>query len=434
MAEADLPQDRAMPQWLVVLGAILAVVAGALAVVDAWWDSDEGDTAKGGKVTAEASSPSPVTGGERPAPLSSEQVAVAPAIAPHPHLVWLNDIAFPAMPDGRAVLIDADAGTMRGMISGGYGHNGLLFSPDGRRIYNPETYYARGTRGKRTDVLTIYDARRLTVEGEIVLPPKRFLSMPLIGNTQMMGAGRFALIYNFTPSQSISVADVEAGRFVTEFDTAGCSLILPVAEREFFMLCADGGLLEVALGPDGRPVRQVARAKFFDADRDPLFEKPVWTGDRWLFVSFHNDVYEVGAGKNGRIAGRRAGWRIADPAAGWRVGGIQPLAVHRPSGRLFTLMHKGDDGHHKDPGTQVRIHDLKTHAEIARWTLERPATAIAVSEDAEDPLLYAVMIGDPTLEIYSAKDGTLRRRIGEIGITVTLIQPLPVSAGKGGAR
>ncbi len=434
-AEGDSRRMRSGPAWLVMLGAVAVVLAGAVAVTGAWWDVDDGEDAS--TVAAGASSEdehgsADGAAGEA-APLASEEVAVAPPISAHPHLVWLNDIAFTAMPDGRAILIDADAGTMLGMISGGYGHNSLLFSPDGRRIYNPETYYARGTRGARTDVLTVYDAGRLTVEGEIVLPAKRFLSMPLFGNARLMDGGRFALIYNFTPSQSVSVADVVAGRFVTEFDTAGCSLIFPVAPREFFMLCADGGLLEVALDADGRPVRQVARERFFDADRDPLFEKPVRVDGRWLFVSFHNAVYEV-AKTDGGVVGRAAGWRLADPAEGWRLGGIQPLAVHAASGRLFALMHEGGEGSHKDPGTEVRVYDLKTRAELARWRLRRPATSIAVSGDADDPLLYAVMIGDPTLEIYSAKDGSLRRRVGEIGITVTLIQPVPAAHGEGDGR
>ncbi len=426
MSEAQRPQSRQMPQWLIVLGAVVAVVSGALAVVDAWWDS--GDK-RGERVEPAAAFPAQRSpNGEQPAPLASEAVGIASPIEGHPHLVWVNDIAFPAMPDGRAILIDADAGTMRGMISGGYGHNSLLFSLDGWRIYNPETYYARGTRGARTDVITVYDARRLVPLSEIVIPPKRFLSMPLLANQRLLDDGRLAVIYNFTPSQTVTVADVRAGRVLAEFDTPGCSLIFPLAARRFAMLCADGGLLDVALGEDGRPRLQEARAPFFEADRDPLIEKPVFDGRRWLFVSFSGAAYAV-ALKDGKAAGMALGWRVAGADSGWRPGGIQPLAYHAPSGRLFVLMHEGGPGTHKDPGTAIWVFDAKNGRQLAEWPLAAPATSIAVSRDADDPLLYAALIGDSTLRVYSASDGRLRRAIPETGITTTILQPVPIPAG-----
>ncbi|GIX17081.1 MAG: hypothetical protein KatS3mg119_1267 [Rhodothalassiaceae bacterium] len=363
-------------------------------------------------------------------PLPAEEVGVAGPVAWSPHLLWVNDIAFPAMPDGRAMLVDADTGRMLGMISGGYGHNSLLFSPDGRRIYNTETYYARGTRGARTDVITIYDAGSFTPLSEIVIPPKRFLSMPLLANQRLMDDGRLAVVYNFTPSQTVSVADVRAGRMLAEFDTPGCSLIFPLAARRFAMLCADGGLLDVELGDDGRPVLQEARAPFFDADRDPLFEKPVFGGRRWMFLSFSGAAYALSL-KDGKAAGEALGWRVAAPDSGWRPGGIQPLAFHAPSGRLFVLMHQGGPGTHKDPGMAVRVFDAATGRKLAEWPLAAPATSIAVSPDADDPLLYAALIGDPNLRVYSAKDGSLRRTIPETGITTTILQPVPPPAGEG---
>src|SRR5947207_169195 len=46
-------------------------------------------------------------------------------------------------------------------------------------VYVAETFYSRGTRGVRTDVVTIYDTRTLTPTGEIVLSGgHRYLSAP----------------------------------------------------------------------------------------------------------------------------------------------------------------------------------------------------------------------------------------------------------------
>ncbi len=365
-----------------------------------------------------------------PPPLPSEEVDVAKPVGWSPHLVWVNDIAFPAMPDGRAILIDADSGAMRGMISGGYGHNSLLFSDDGQRIYNTETYYARGTRGKRTDVITVYDSGRLVPLSEIVIPPKRFLSMPLLANQRLLDDGRLLVVYNFTPSQTVTVADVRAGKMLTEFDTPGCGLIFPLAARRFAMLCADGGLLDIGLAADGQPLGQEARAPFFDADRDPLIEKPVYDGQRWLFLSFSGAVYAL-ALVDGQAAGRALGWRVTEADSGWRPGGIQPLAYHAPSGRLFVLMHPGGADTHKDPGVAVWVFDAASGRKLAQWPLTMPATSIAVSSDADDPLLYVALIGDPTLRIYSARDGRLRRKIPETGITTTILQPVPPPAQTG---
>src|SRR5665213_3289848 len=89
------------------------------------------------------------------------------------HWVWVNDFVFPHMSDGMAYLIDGDSGRYLGTLSTGYGFAHLLLSRDGKIIYSPETYFSRGTRGKRTDVVTLYDPGSLNVVGEIVIPPKR---------------------------------------------------------------------------------------------------------------------------------------------------------------------------------------------------------------------------------------------------------------------
>ncbi|MFX8934007.1 amine dehydrogenase large subunit, partial [Acinetobacter baumannii] len=74
-------------------------------------------------------------------------------------------------------------------------------------IYSPETYFSRGTRGERTDVVTLYDPAHLSVIGEISVPPKRSSNMPMLSNAQLTDDGRFLMIYNFTPAQSITVVD-----------------------------------------------------------------------------------------------------------------------------------------------------------------------------------------------------------------------------------
>ncbi|MGN6454185.1 MAG: amine dehydrogenase large subunit, partial [Steroidobacteraceae bacterium] len=74
---------------------------------------------------------------------------------PGAHWVWVNDVSFFAFPDGRAFVVDGDRGKLLGMLSTGYGFTGVLVPKAGGVVYSPETYFSRGTRGTRTDVVTI---------------------------------------------------------------------------------------------------------------------------------------------------------------------------------------------------------------------------------------------------------------------------------------
>ena len=50
-----------------------------------------------------------------PEPMDVERLSARPG----PHWVWVNDVSFFAFPDGRAFLVDGDAGRLLGMLSTG---------------------------------------------------------------------------------------------------------------------------------------------------------------------------------------------------------------------------------------------------------------------------------------------------------------------------
>ena len=89
------------------------------------------------------------------------------------HWVWVSDMVWNAMPDGRATLVNADNGNMLGMLSTGYSFNSLSLPTEFGEVYSAETYYSRITRGERTDVVSVYDARNLSPIAEIEIPAKR---------------------------------------------------------------------------------------------------------------------------------------------------------------------------------------------------------------------------------------------------------------------
>lgn len=334
-----------------------------------------------------------------------------------PHWVWVNDIVFHHMADGKSFLLDGDSGKMLGMLNTGFGPNGVVLSRTRPLIYSPEVYFSRGTRGTRTDVVTIYDGHKLAPVAEVEVPVKRASSMPMLANARLTDDDRFLLVYNFTPAQSVSVTDTTSRKFVGEVETAGCALVYPTGPRGFFSLCSDGSALQIQLDDQGQLVSKKRSARLFDPERDPVTEKAVRDGNTWLFVTFGGSVVPIDV--SGEVPKAGATWSLLDAAAkqqSWLPGGMQHLALHDASARLYSLMHVGGADSHKDPGTEVWVYDLAKHQRTQRIELTAPATSIAVTRDAR-PLLFAIFIGAQTVEVYDARSGAHLRSIKEVGFT-----------------
>jgi methylamine dehydrogenase heavy chain len=350
-------------------------------------------------------------------PLSAEQLVSQAS----PHWVWVNDINFFSMPDGQAFLVDGDSGRMLGMLSTGYSFNSVILPKSRDVIYSPESYYSRGTRGTRTDVVTLYDTKHLQPLGEIVIPPKRSSNMSMNAAAALTDDERFLVVYNFTPAQSVSIVDVRTRKFVGEIDTAGCALVYPAGPRAFFSVCGDGAVLLVTLGEDGELANRVRSPALFDAMKDPLTEKAVRVGDTWYFVSFQGTVYPMHATAQGvELAAKWSLVSAAEQAQGWRTGGLQHLAVHRPSGRLFAIMHRGGLETHKDPGTDIWVYDLTTRKRVQQISAKHKAGSIAVSQD-DQPLLFTCFIESNVLDIYDAMSGRYLRSVESLGQTPTVM-------------
>jgi methylamine dehydrogenase heavy chain len=342
-----------------------------------------------------------------------------------PHWVWVNDISFTHLSDGKAFLIDADTGQFLGMISGGFAHSSLQILPDGSAFAVPGTYMSRHSRGTRTDVVTFYDTRTLKPGEEVEIPAKRMASVAFLAAMPVSDDGRFSLIYNFTPEQSVTVVDMAAKKFVGEYMTAGCGLIFPTGPRSFMMPCADGSFQGATLDENGTVTLDGASKPLFE-EKDPALEKAVRVSStRWLFFTPSNNVVAIEA--KGKVPTAAERWKLTDATDGnWRIGGIQPVAFHEPSGRLFVLMHEGGAYTHKDPGTEIWVFDVHTHKRLARFPLDKPALSIAVSGD-DTPLLYQMTFGVNELIVSDPATGKVLRTIGDLGHEMTLIQPAPVA-------
>jgi methylamine dehydrogenase heavy chain len=371
---------------------------------------------------------------------------------PRPHWFWLSDILL-----HRTALFDADSGDLLGVITSGAPGVGFvispLFSPDHREIYLAETYYSRGVRGDRTDVVTVYDATTLLPLSEIPIPARRAEYFPGNAANALSDDGRFLAVFNLTPVTSLSIVDVRERRFTTEVPTPGCSLVYGAGPRRFLMLCANGGALVVTLDEPGQTAGVERVEPFFDAQKDPLTEKAVRRGAEWLFVTFDATVQPVDVGGPQVRAGER--WPLFDDAdrkASWRIGGAQHLAVHGPSGRLYALVHQGGPDTHKDPGKEVWVYDLATRkrtqriptlnplvsfvdqqmvasgsgalGRTSRWLLEQitphpGVDRILVTQDPQ-PVLVVGASMPPTVTVHDAMTGAVVRELSEVGLAGSL--------------
>jgi methylamine dehydrogenase heavy chain len=376
------------------------------------------------------------------AELAAEPVGTVLALPhpPQPHWVFVGDFLL-----RRSALFDADSGRFLGQLPAGLGVVAPLASAERGEIYLAETHYARGSRGTRTDVVTVFDARTLAAVAEVEIPPERAEIVHGVAQSALLDEGRFLVVFNYTPATSVTVVDVAARRFVGEIQTPGCHLVYATGARRFAMLCGDGSLLALELDADGREASRARSERFFDPQTDPIAEKAVRTGDRWIFVSFEGLVHAVDFSQ---AAPRFAEpWPLlseADRAASWGIGGTQPLALHAASGRLYALAHRGGPHGHKRPGTHVWVYDLVARARVqtiamrnlasafalqtfglpgrgaAAWLLERVlpnpgADRIAVTQDA-DPRLLAASSRAGTVGVYDASTGTLLRHLEQTGL------------------
>ena len=353
------------------------------------------------------------------------KVAAVPE-TPHPHWVWIADMAASSMPDGRAYLYDGDTARVLGMLNTGYSFNALNIPGHYREVYSAETYYARTTRGKRTDVVSIYDPFKFVPVAEIEIPAKRASTLPRLADSALTDDNRFMAVFNLTPATSLSIVDLEQRRFAGEVMTPGCAMAYAAGDRRFFALCSDGALLLIDLTDEGTQATAQRSERFFDALEDPILETGVRHGDTWYFMSVLGKVHPVEISADGPVFSD-TWWYLdeKDREANWRIGGMQAVALHNTRQHLYILMHQGDFYTYELPGPEIWIYDLATRTRIDKIKTRRPSISIDVSQD-DNPLLYTITEDLSSLDIYDASSGEYLRSAGELGITPFLIQPLPL--------
>lgn len=361
--------------------------------------------------------------------------AIAPAAGETP---WAETIGRTSLPQPQpswfvmlgyngAYIFDGADAEMQGLISSTFYSTGLVTLPSRQEAYLVDSYYSRGVRGERSDVLTIVDMTDLTTKAEVELPPKA-AALHIRQHIGLLGDERHVAVFNMTPAQSVSIVDVVDRRFVAEISTPGCAIIMPVGERDFLMLCGDGTLQLIALDAVGQELRRSRSKAFFEVEKDPVFDRPVYTGSGWLLVTHQGLVREVGVdGDRIRIGDAWSMLNADDREEGnskeqWRPGGAQPFSLHRGSSLLYALMHKGKVDTHHANGTEIWVFDTQRRKRVARLRLPVEASRLLTSQEPT-PRLY-VYDKDKKLHIYDGHRLRLQRTIAEPGAESPLLQVL----------
>lgn len=344
--------------------------------------------------------------------------------------IYVMDFVFSHMTESRVHVFDGKTGKFLGMIPTSLmGH--MQLSNDGKKIYTMTTYHERVTRGKRTDVVEIWDAQGLTFEKEIILPNNRVQGLNYRNLFSQSTDGKFIILQNATPAISVAVVDVEKGEHVEEITAvAGCWSVNPLPNRphSFMTVCGDGSLLTIDLDDNGKVASQHRSERMFSVKDDPVFILPAMVDNKAHYVSFYGTIYT--ADFNGDQVSFEPTWSLLneeDRAAGWTPGGYNLIAAHEGNQRLYVLMHpNGEEGTHKSAAEEMWVYDLTQKKRVARVPgLEM--ISLAVDESAQR------LLGTDGSNVYifdiSGAEPTLIRTIENAAESALQVEPHVVKTG-----
>jgi methylamine dehydrogenase heavy chain len=328
-------------------------------------------------------------------------------------MVFVHDANFNALIAGRVVLVDVapETGNYKGALDAAQ-FASFVESKQRNELYVAETFYSRGTRGDRTDVITIYDKENLAPIDEILLPGgKRGLVVSNRYTIQLVDQDRYMFLFNFTPAASVLMLDMESRSILSETAIPGCALIYPTGKRGFSSLCSNGSMYAAQFDTKGKVVHQERIEPFFGVDDDPLFDKPVLIGQTAYFPTFKGEMRAIDL--SGKAPRPGQSWSLlsaGEQDENWRPGGWQIASVGA-EGLIYVLMHPdGSNGSHKNGGSEIWVFDPKKQARTKRITLKNWGVSIELTR-GENPYLV-VTNADMQLDIYAAGTGDWIKMIG----------------------
>ncbi len=333
-------------------------------------------------------------------------------------LIYVHDSNFETLLAGKVALVDVAPGTRnyKGALDAAQ-FASFIESRHKEELYVAESFYARGTRGERTDVITIYDKKHLKRIGEIALPgAKRGQVVAHRYTLQLVDNDRFLLLFNFTPAASVTMIDMDSRKILSETQIPGCGLVYPAGKRGFASLCSNGSLFSAQFDKKGNLTHQKNVSPFFDVDDDPLFDKPVYIGKTAWFPSFKGEIQPIDF--SGKTPVVKQTWSLLNEqqrAENWRPGGWQ-IATVNDRGLIYILMHKdGYNGSHKGGGSEVWVYDPKKRKRVNSFALKQWGVSIELTSGKQPYLV--VVNASMQMDIYNPQNGEWLKMIGDVAST-----------------
>lgn len=337
--------------------------------------------------------------------------------------MFVDEASFMSMFGGKMILLDVAEAKASNRIKGTADKNLLgNFTQAKQRpeFYIIETFHARGARGPRTDVLTIYSKTTLSPIKELVWKETRLTALPERYAMTLSSDERFLFVANFSPASSITVVDLNTRNIVETIETPGCMLTFPTGRRSVTSLCGDGGMLTTLVDGRGHKASQHRIAPFFDTDKTPIFERPAIIDGIAYFPSFDGQVHSVDL--RGEVASYIENWSLVssrERKANWRPGGLA-LSDRDEQGLFYVIMHAdGKDGTQTHGGTHVWVFDMKQKRRINTIKLPRWAVSIAITR-GKSPLMV-ITNSDMNLDIINPRDGSYIQTISDFGNVTPLL-------------
>jgi methylamine dehydrogenase heavy chain len=295
---------------------------------------------------------------------------------------------------GGTTIFDGESGKMKGMVETRRLAD-MAIDPAGRYYYVAETIWSKGDRGTRQDMVSVYDTSELKLVTEIAIPG-RILIGTRKNNFVVSDDGKWGFVYNLDPASSVNVVDLAKKKFYKNVELPGCASLMPNPGLGFSALCSDGSLATVRMA--GSKPQITHTQPFFSATDDPIFDNYAYDAVKKeaVFLTYTGQIYTAKIGAEPSVSQpfsiqTAAGIRSGDTKPldiNWLPGGRQPMALHRPSGHLFVLMHMGEYWSHKASGTEIWDVDLATQKVVKRVPLKEPMNNLEVTQ-TDKPLIFA---------------------------------------------
>ena len=362
------------------------------------------------------------------ADLKPEEARVLTILPPQPHWAYIRG----GFGFGGTRIFDGTTGKMRGEVDNS-NRGDVFIDPAGKFYYVADTMWSHGDRGTRQDFVAVYDSTELKLQTEIPIPGHIIVG----GFTQnfiVSDDGKFGYVYNYDPSSSVSMVDLAKRKFVRAIELPGCASLMPNPGVGFSALCSDGSI--GTADTTGTKPKITHSAPFFSASADPIFSNFIYDKSKkqTTFLSYSGLVYQATMGPVPTITApfslqEAAGVPKGDPqplVVNWLPGGAKLMALHKLSGHLYVLMHKGEFWSQKEAGEEIWDLDLATHKVVKRRPLKMPANNIEVSQDAK-PLLF-VNDKEGTVYVLDAKTMEEKRKIEKAGQGIIMVADIGTPA------